>query len=160
MAQEFPDGYAVTVAQHDGAWSVHRYNDSFDSLEDTIAAVRRLRSEGPTFALLNVENEYVVVLRPGPNRARILLSDAPIAVDDDYAADALEEAGCDIPDIDPDDLDDTDSWADGDFDILADLGLTEERLSLLLDADEEPADLIDDIADALGFADELHEALR
>lgn len=139
---------------------MHRYNDSFDSLEDTIAAVRRLRSEGPAFALLNVENEYVVVLRPGPNRARILLSDAPIAVDDDYAADALEEAGCDIPDIDPDDLDDTDNWADGDFDILADLGLTEERLSLLLDADEEPADLIEDIADALGFADELHEALR
>ena len=101
-----------------------------------------------------------MVLRPGPNRARILLSDAPIAVDDDYAADALEEVGCDIPDIDPDDLDDTDNWADGDFDILADLGLTEERLSLLLDADEEPADLIEDIADALGFADELHEALR
>ena len=98
-------------------------------------------------------------MRPGPSQTRVLISDATMAVDDDFAADILDEAGAEIPDIDPDELDNVDAWADGDFDILADLGLSEEQMSILLDDDADPADLALAIADELGFGDDLDDVV-
>lgn len=159
MSQDFPDGYAVTVERTGGAWRVREFDDDFSDLSTSITAVRNLRAEGPAFALLNVEEDYLVIVRPGPSQTRVLISDATMAVDDDFAADILDEAGAEIPDIDPDELDNVDAWADGDFDILADLGLSEEQMSILLDDDADPADLAHTIADELGFGDELADAV-
>ena len=159
MSQDFPDGYAVTVERTGGAWRVREFEDDFSDLSTSITAVRNLRAEGPAFALLNVEEDYLVIVRPGPSQTRVLISDATMAVDDDFAADILDEAGAEIPDIDPDELDNVDAWADGDFDILADLGLSEEQMSILLDDDADPADLAQAIADELGFGDELGDVV-
>ena len=159
MSQDFPDGYAVTVERTGGAWRVREFDDDFSDLSTSVTAVRNLRAEGPAFALLNVEEDYLVIVRPGPSQARVLISDATMAVDDDFAADILDEAGAEIPDIDPDELDNVDAWADGDFDILADLGLSEEQMSILLDDDADPADLAQSIADELGFGDELDDVV-
>ena len=155
----FEDGYAVTVARRDGEWVVAEFDDDFENLDTSINAVRGLRSEGAAFALLNVEEEYLVIVRPGPSRTRVLISDATMAVDDDFAAEILDEIGVEIPDIAPEELDDVDGWAEGDFAIFADLGLSEEQLSILLDDDADPADLADTIAAEIGFADELAEAI-
>lgn len=159
MTQEYEDGYAVTVARTDGGWVVREFEDDFTDLSTSIRAVRALRSEGAAFAILNVEEDYLVVVRPGPSRTRLLLSDATMAVDDDFAADILDEAGYEVPDIDPDELDDVEAWAEGDFAIFEDLGLSEERLSILLDDDAEPRDLAETIAEDLGFLDELTDAV-
>lgn len=159
MSQDFPDGYAVTVERTGGTWRVREFDDDFSDLSTSITAVRNLRAEGPAFALLNVEEDYLVIVRPGPSQTRVLISDATMAVDDDFAADILDEAGAEIPDIDPDELDNVDAWADGDFDILADLGLSEEQMSILLDDDADPADLAQSIADELGFGDELDDVV-
>lgn len=159
MSQDFPDGYAVTVERTGGAWRVREFEDDFAEVSTSITAVRNLRAEGPAFALLNVEEDYLVIVRPGPSQTRVLISDATMAVDDDFAADILDEAGAEIPDIDPDELDNVDAWADGDFDILADLGLSEEQMSILLDDDADPADLALAIADELGFGDELDDVV-
>lgn len=159
MSQDYTDGYAVTVAQTDGRWQVREFDDDFTDLSTSVSAVRKLRAEGASFALLNVEEDYLVVVRPGPSRVRLLISDATMAVDDDFAADICDEADVEIPDIDPDELDNVDGWADGDFAILADLGLSEERLSILLDDDADPADLAQTIADELGFGDELADVV-
>lgn len=159
MTQEYEDGYAVTVARADGGWVVREFEDDFTDLSTSIKAVRALRSEGAAFAILNVEEDYLVVVRPGPSRTRLLLSDATMAVDDDFAADILDEAGYEVPDIDPDELDDVEAWAEGDFAILEDLGLSEERLSILLDDDADPRDLAETIAEDLGFLDELTDAV-
>ena len=159
MSQDFPDGYAVTVERTGGAWRVREFDDDFSDLSTSITAVRNLRAEGPAFALLNVEEDYLVIVRPGPSQTRVLISDATMAVDDDFAADILDEAGAEIPDIDPDELDNVDAWADGDFGILADLGLSEEQMSILLDDDADPADLALAIADELGFGDELDDVV-
>lgn len=159
MTQEYEDGYAVTVARTDGGWVVREFEDDFTDLSTSIKAVRALRSEGAAFAILNVEEDYLVVVRPGPSRTRLLLSDATMAVDDDFAADILDEAGYEVPDIDPDELDDVEAWAEGDFAIFEDLGLSEERLSILLDDDAEPRDLAETIAEDLGFLDELTNAV-
>ena len=160
MEQVFDDGYAVTVARTESGWSVRRFKDRFTDLATSVDAVRSLRSEGAAFALLNVEDDYLVLVRPGPSKVRVLLSDATMAVDDDFAADILDEAGIDVPDIDPDELDDIEAWAEGDFDILADLGVSEERMSILLIDDPSPHDLALTIAEDLGFADELAEAVE
>lgn len=159
MSQDFPDGYAVTVERTGGAWRVREFDDDFTDLATSVTAVRNLRSEGAAFALLNVEEDYLVIVRPGPSQTRVLITDATMAVDDDFAADILDEAGVEVPDIDPDELDDVDTWADGDFAILADLGLSEEQLSMLLDDDADPADLAQAIADELGFGDELDDVV-
>ena len=159
MSQDFPDGYAVTVERTGGAWRVREFDDDFSDLSTSVTAVRNLRAEGPAFALLNVEEDYLVIVRPGPSQTCVLISDATMAVDDDFAADILDEAGAEIPDIDPDELDNVDAWADGDFDILADLGLSEEQMSILLDDDADPADLAQSIADELGFGDELDDVV-
>lgn len=159
MTQEYEDGYAVTVARAGGGWVVREFEDDFTDLSTSIKAVRALRSEGAAFAILNVEEDYLVVVRPGPSRTRLLLSDATMAVDDDFAADILDEAGYEVPDIDPDELDDVEAWAEGDFAILEDLGLSEERLSILLDDDADPRDLAETIAEDLGFLDELTDAV-
>ena len=138
---------------------MREFDDDFSDLSTSVTAVRNLRAEGPAFALLNVEEDYLVIVRPGPSQTRVLISDATMAVDDDFAADILDEAGAEIPDIDPDELDNVDAWADGDFDILADLGLSEEQMSILLDDDADPADLAQAIADELGFGDELDDVV-
>lgn len=155
----FADGYAVTVTQHNGGWQVREFDDSFRRLDTSVGAVRALRSEGAAFAVLNVEEDFLVIVRPGPSRTRLVLSDATMAVDDDFAAEVANEAGIEIPDIDPAELDNVDGYADGDFEILADLGLSAELMGVLLDPDEDPHDIIMRIADHLGFADELDDAL-
>lgn len=155
------DGFAVTVARRDGEWVVAEFDDDFEDLSTSIDAVRALRSEGAAFALLNVEEEYLVIVRPGPSNTRVLISDATMAVDDDFAADVLDTAGIEIPDIDPDELDNIDGWADGDFAILEDVGISEQVMSVLIDDSlADPSDTIDAIAEELGFIDELDQALR
>lgn len=162
MSQDFDgyeDGYAVVVAKQGGEWVVREFADSFESLATSVVAVRGMRSEGAAFAILNVEEGYLVIVRPGPSTIRVLISDATMAVDDDFAAEVLAEAGIEVPDIDVDELDMFDGYPDGDFDILADVGLRSEVLEVMLDSDDDPYLIIERIADELGFSDELADAL-
>lgn len=150
--------FAVTAHLADGQWIVAPYEDDFRSPQDAIRAVRGLRAPGAACAVLCVDNDYFVLLRPVPGGVRMLLSDATMAVDDDYAAQWLELRDLEIPDIDPADLDDIDGFADGDFDIFADLGLGEDSLAFIVDNDEDwPADMLLRIAGELGFGDELED---
>ena len=154
--QEDGLSFAVTATLSEGKWQVREFEDQFSKLSTSINAVRALRSEGPAFALLCVEDEYFVIVRPTPSRVFVFLSDVPIAVDDDFAATALDEIGAEIPDIDINDLDDTDPWPEGDFDILSDLGLSEEVLSVICDdMDLDPSEQLLRIAEEVGFDNEL-----
>lgn len=151
--------FAVTVTTLDGQWQVKPFADGFTDPGVSIAAVRGLRTEGASFALLCVEDEYFVIVRPAPRRTAVLLSDVTMAVDDEFAEKFAREAGMEIPDIDPEELDDIDGWAEGDFAVLSDLGLSEEILSVIAD-DEQlwPSEALERIAEELGFSEELAEA--
>lgn len=158
-ADEYGDSFAVTVALMDGAWHVRSFDDEFSDLDNTIRQVRALRSEGPAFAMLCVDDDYFILVRPTPEGSRILLSDATAAIEDDIAAAALEEINAEIPDIDPDELDDVDPWAEGDFDILADLGLSEEALGVICDDEDMwPTEQLIRIAEDLDFLNEFADA--
>ena len=154
--EEYGQSFAVTVASQDGGWVVRTFDDDFSTLATSIRAVRALRSEGPAFALLCVEDEYFVIVRPIPDGVQALVSDATMAVDDDFAASVLGELDAEIPDLDPDELDEIDGWADGDFEVLADLGLSAEVLGVIVDdSDMWPSEQLVRIAEELGFAEEL-----
>ncbi|QGU03533.1 tRNA adenosine deaminase-associated protein [Corynebacterium comes] len=158
--EEYGQSFAVTVTRTEGEWVVRAFDDDFSSLDASVRAVRALRSEGPAFALLCVDDDYFVIVRPNPNGVQALLSDATMAVDDDFAASVLEELDAEIPDLDPDELDEVDGWADGDFDLLADLGLSEEVLGVIVDdTDTWPTEQLIRIAEELGFADEFIAAV-
>lgn len=153
------ESYSVTVTNLEGQWQVRSFADDFTDPRTSISAVRNLRTEGASFALLCVENEYFVIVRPTPGASAVLLSDVTMAVDDEFAEKLASEAGIDVPDIDPDELDEIDGWADGDFGVLSDLGLSEEMLSVIADDGELwPSEAIERIADELGFGQELAEA--
>lgn len=158
-ADEYGDSFAVTVTLVDGAWHVRSFDDDFSRLRTSVDRVRELRSEGPSFAMLCVEDDYFVLIRPTPDGVRLLLSDATAAVEDDFAAAAMDEINADIPDLDADELEDVDPWAEGDFAILADLGLSEEALGVICDDGELWAsEQLVRIAEDLGFLDEFIDA--
>ncbi|GAB4582408.1 tRNA adenosine deaminase-associated protein [Nocardia sp. IFM 10818] len=133
---------------------------ALNSLSAAEQELRDLRSSGATFGLLDVDDEFFIILRPGPTGSRILLSDATAAIDYDIAADVLEELNIEIPDIDPDDIDDIEPWEEGDLAVLADLGLPEPVLSVILaETDLYPDEQLGMIAQRLGFANEFAAVL-
>ncbi|MFA1425837.1 tRNA adenosine deaminase-associated protein [Corynebacterium diphtheriae] len=146
--------FAVTVARVNATWQVRAFNDDYSSLKRSIDAVRTLRAEGAAFAMLSLEDDYFVLVRPTPQGVKLLISDATAATEDDFAADILDELDADQPD--PEDT----PYAEGDFDILADLGLSEQIMSIITDeTDWWASEQLQRIAEELGFDDELEQAL-
>lgn len=146
--------FAVTVARVNATWQVRAFNDDYSSLKRSIDAVRTLRAEGAAFAMLSIEDDYFVLVRLTPQGVKLLISDATAATEDDFAADILDELDADQPD--PEDT----PYAEGDFDILADLGLSEQIMSIITDeTDWWASEQLQRIAEELGFDDELEQAL-
>ena len=89
-------------------------------------AERQLKGVARTsalFGLLNVDDEFFIIIRPAPGGSRLLLSDATAADDYDIAVDVPDALNLEVPDLDPDDIDDVEPWEEGDLGVLADLGL-------------------------------------
>jgi putative tRNA adenosine deaminase-associated protein len=109
------------------------------------------------FGLLDIDDEFFLIVRPGPSGTRLLLSDATAALDYDIAAEALETLDADIA---PEDLEDADPFEEGDLGVLADVGLSDAVLGVILDQSELYADeQLTRIAREMGFADELSAVL-
>ncbi len=155
------DGFAVAVVREETSWKVTALNTSaLTSLADAERQLLDLRAAGAVFGLLDVDDEFFVVLRPAPGGARLLVSDATAALDYDVAADALDALNVDIPDLDPDELDDVEPWEEGDLAVLADLGLPDAVMSVIVsDTDLYADEQLGMIAARLGFADELSKVL-
>ncbi|MGB3301430.1 tRNA adenosine deaminase-associated protein [Gordonia sp. (in: high G+C Gram-positive bacteria)] len=155
------DGFAVAVVREEAGWKVTALAPSaLDSVDDAELQLRELRAPGAVFGLLDVDDEFFIIVRPSPAGARLVLSDATAAVDYDVAADVLDALHIDIPDLDPDELDDVDPWEEGDLAILTDLGLPDAVLSIILgDTDLYADEQIGMIAARMGFADELSAVL-
>lgn len=158
QAVDAPDGFGVAVVREDGRWRCTPMRAaSLRSLSAAETELRELRSAGAVFGLLDVDDEFFVIVRPAPAGTRLLLSDATAALDYDIAAEVLEELDADI---DADDLDDADPFEEGDLGLLSDIGLPEAVLSVILDETDLYADeQLGRIAREMGFADELSAVL-
>ena len=159
QAVEIPDGFGVAVVREDGKWRcAPMRRAALNSLTAAETELRELRSAGAVFGLLDIDDEFFVIVRPAPAGTRLLLSDATAALDYDIAAEALEKLDADL---DPGELKDADPFEEGDLGLLADIGLPEAVLGVILDETDLYADeQLGRIAREMGFADELSAVLE
>ena len=148
----------MAVVREDGKWRCAPMRAaSLNSLTVAETELREIRSAGAVFGLLDVDDEFFVILRPAPAGTRLLLSDATAALDYDIAAEVLEKLDNDISD---DDLNPDEPFEEGDLGLLADIGLPEAVLGVILDESDLYADeQLGRIAREMGFADELSAVL-
>ena len=126
---------------------------SLTSLSAAETELRELRSAGAVFGLLDIDDDFFVIIRPAPAGTRLLLSDATAALDYDIAAEVLENIDADIAD---EDLEDADPFEEGDLGVLADMGLPAGVLGVIIaEADLYADEQLGRIAREMGFADEL-----
>jgi putative tRNA adenosine deaminase-associated protein len=158
QAADTPDGFGIAVVREDGKWRCSAMRRAaLNSLAAAETELRELRSAGAVFGLLDVDDEFFVILRPAPAGTRLLLSDATAALDYDIAAEVLEKLDNDIS---PEELEEADPFEEGDLGLLADVGLPEAVLGVILDESDLYADeQLGRIAREMGFADELSAVL-
>jgi putative tRNA adenosine deaminase-associated protein len=146
QAADMPAGFGVAVVREDGKWRCSAMRRAaLNSLTVAETELRELRSAGAVFGLLDVDDEFFVIVRPAPAGTRLLLSDATAALDYDISPEELEEA---------------DPFEEGDLGLLADVGLPEAVLGVILDESDLYADeQLGRIAREMGFADELSAVL-
>lgn len=155
------DGFAVAVVREEGRWQVTAMAPgALTSLSTAVTELKELRSAGAAFGLMDVDEEFFVVVRPSPRGVALVVSDATAAWDYDIAAEVLESLHVETP-PEPDDPDDVQPYAEGDLSLLTDLGLPEAVLSIILDEDDlYPDEQLTMIAERCGFADELASAVH
>lgn len=153
MASQQPevDAYAVICSRLDGNWEIDLLPETLtEDLDDLIAAVRQQPGEHGAFALVDVADEFFVVVRVQYGRVRLLLSDVTAAVAWDLAAQVLEHLGLDVPA--DDELNEV--WPVGDLGVFDDLGLEATEMGAVLsDVDAYADEMLSTLARRLGFAD-------
>lgn len=153
-----PYGFAVAVVREDATWRCSPLSaEALSSLSAAETELRELRAAGAVFGLLDVDDEFFLIVRPAPSGTRLLLSDATAALDYDIAAEALETLDADIS---AEDLEDSEPFEEGDLGVLADIGLPDGVLGVILDETDLYADeQLGRIAREMGFAEELAAVL-
>jgi putative tRNA adenosine deaminase-associated protein len=153
------EGFGVAVTREETAWRCSLLApELLDDLDGVITGLRRVASSGPVFAMLAIDDEFFVIVRPIPGGATLLLSDATAGLDYDIAADVLDLLQVQIPE---DDEIDDEPWPEGDLGLLADLGVTEQEMQLIVDdVDLYPDEQLSMIATRCGFADAFSAVLE
>ncbi|MFB9383530.1 tRNA adenosine deaminase-associated protein [Pseudonocardia petroleophila] len=151
-------GYAVAAIREEGRWRCTRLAaESLVDLDAAITELRELRVQGAVVGLLDVDDEFFVIVRPVPGGIALMLSDAVAALDYDVAADVLDLLRVELP---PDDDALDDPWPEGDLSILADFGLPADELEMLAgELELYPDEQLATIGRRCGFADALAEVV-
>lgn len=114
---------------------------------------------------VGLDETFLVIVRVAGSGLRTLLSDVEAADELDFAADLLDELRETDPALDEllesGDLDDAeDPVPIGDAALLEDLGMGAAELrELCTDVDSDPEEMVEEIADSLGFAAQVVRAL-
>ena len=144
------EAYAVVVSREQGVWHVEGLPDALtDDLDALVDAVRRSSWQDGAFALVDVADEFFVVVRVQHGRVRLLLSDVTASAEWDLATQVVDHLGIDIPRaaalerVVP----------AGDLAVFDDLGLDAMELAALLsDVDAYADEQLSALARRLGFA--------
>ena len=152
-----PESYAVLAFRGEQRWQVEVLPEALsDDLKGLIAAVRQQPGETGSFALVDVADEFFVVVRIQMGQVRLLLSDVTAAVAWDLAAQVVDYLDLDVPaDGDLDDV-----WPVGDMGIFSDMGLDEMEMGAILsDVDAYADEMLSALARRLGFGDEYERVV-
>jgi putative tRNA adenosine deaminase-associated protein len=143
------DAYAVVAYREQDGWQVGPLPEVLTTdLDALIAAVRQQPSESGAFALVDVADEFFVVVRVQQGRVRLLLSDVTASAEWDLAEQVLDHLEIDVPE--DDDLDEV--WPAGDLDVFSDLGLDAMELGVILsDLDAYADEMLSALTRRLGF---------
>jgi putative tRNA adenosine deaminase-associated protein len=143
---------AVVAYRDQGDWNLAELADrSLDSVETIARELRRYPGENGALALISVAEDFVLLVRVRGAEVRVLLSDATAATDWTLARSAVDHLGIHVDD-------DEDQAPAGDLAIVADLGMSAQDMGALLDdLDLYPEEILVDVADNVGFGDELAE---
>lgn len=149
------DRWAVVVFRQDGLWQVGQLPPAVaDDLQDVVAAVRG--QVVGAFALVDVADEFFVVVRSVPGGLRYLLSDVTASAEWELAAQVMDALELDVPS--GDDLDEV--WPAGDLGVFDDFGLDEMELGAILsDVDAYADEMLSALARRLGFAEAYERAV-
>ncbi|KAB1504376.1 hypothetical protein F7230_04690 [Corynebacterium sp. 320] len=148
--------FAVAAVGREGSWDVKELqSDSLKSLDELVKELRGLRAEGALVCFVCMDDDWSAIVRPVPGGARLLLSDATAALDYYLANDILDELGVDSPS--EEEVEECDEpWPEGDFELLEDLGASEQVLTVIFDDEELYAsEQVMRVAEELGFAEQL-----
>ncbi|WP_219415111.1 tRNA adenosine deaminase-associated protein [Pseudonocardia nigra] len=158
VREEALPGFAVAAIREEGRWRCTRMApEALVDLDAAITELRRLRCAGAVLGLLDVDDEFFVLLRPNPGGIAMMVSDAVAALDYDVAADVLDLLRVELP---PDDDALDEPWPEGDLSILADLGLPADELEVLAgEVELYPDEQLAAIGRRCGFADALAEVV-
>jgi len=144
------EAYAVIAYREQGLWQVGLLPDAVTGdLDALVAAVRQQPGEHGAFALVDVADEFFVVVRVQQGRVRLLLSDVTASAEWDLATQVVDHLGVDIP---------RDAALErvvpvGDLGVFEDLGLDGMELAALLsDVDAYADEMLSALAGRLGFA--------
>ncbi|MCW2606404.1 MAG: hypothetical protein JWO60_1097 [Frankiales bacterium] len=153
MAERAPgaDSYAVVAYRQDGLWQVDALPDALAAdLDGLVAALRQQPEEADAFALVDVADEFFVVVRVQQGRVRLLLSDVTASAEWDFAEQVVDLLELAVPE--DDELDEV--WPAGDLDVFGDLGLDAMELGIILsDLDAYADEMLSAITRRLGFGE-------
>lgn len=135
-----------------GEWQAGQLPDRLvDDLDGLIAALRQQPGSGGSIGLVNIGDEFFVVIRVRGDVVRILLSDVTASVAWDLAKQVVERLQIAPPE---EETDVEEVWPAGDLSIFSDLGLDEMELgAILADLDAYADEMLVAIAGRVGFAD-------
>jgi putative tRNA adenosine deaminase-associated protein len=149
------DSWAVVVFQQDGSWEVGQLPPGLSAdLHDVESAVRG--QQPGAFALVDVADDFFIVVRQQGGELRFLLSDVTASSEWEVAAQVMDRLDLDIPE--DDEMDDV--LPAGDLGVFDDLGLDAMELGAILsDVDAYADEMLSTLARRLGFADAFEKVV-
>jgi putative tRNA adenosine deaminase-associated protein len=148
--------FALAAYTEDGDWQVTPLAlRGAPDLSVLVSALRRYPGEAGVIGMISVDEDFFILLRVTGSHTRLLLSDVTAATEWPLAKQVLDEL--DLPLAEDED----EQVPAGDLAILADLGVSAMDLGALCDdVDLYPEEMLEEIAEALGFGDQFREAIE
>ncbi|GAB3939826.1 tRNA adenosine deaminase-associated protein [Kribbella albertanoniae] len=148
--------FAVAAYTEDGVWTVTPLVLRGEpDLSAVVSGLRRYPGEAGVLGMISVDEDFFILIRLDGGRARFLISDVTAATEWPLAKQVVDEL--DIPLVDDDD----EQVPAGDLTIVADLGMSAMDLGALCDdIDLLPEEMLEEVADVLGFGNQFHEAIE
>jgi len=148
--------FAVAAYLEEGTWQVQALpRRAATDFDDLVRALRPWPADAGALGLVAVDEDFFVLVRVRGEHVDALLSDVTAATEWPLAKQVVDEL--DIPLADDDD----EQVPAGDLGIIADLGVSAMDLGALCDdVDLYPEEMLEEIAEALGFGNQFHEAIE
>ncbi|MET7281935.1 tRNA adenosine deaminase-associated protein [Kribbella sp. NPDC005582] len=148
--------FAIAAYTEDEVWTVTPLVLRGEpDLAAVVSGLRRYPGEAGVLGMISVDEDFFILIRLVGGRARFLISDVTAGTEWPLAKQVVDEL--DIPLADDDD----EQVPAGDLAIVADLGMSAMDLGALCDdVDLYPEEMLEEIADTLGFGNEFHEAIE